>query len=94
MKLIDLGGVRRVDDPHAAIPPPPRRPCLAGVLPSPLLPNHLRLANRVAGVAEGDPEAVASMISEGEEMCVVTSFADLPLEPLGDHYGFDRGTPL
>lgn len=71
---------------------PRSRPRLDGlawrVLPSPLLPNHLRLANRVAGVAEGDPEAVASMISEGEEMCVVTSFADLPLEPLRDHYGF------
>ena len=22
------------------------------------------------------------------------AFADLPLEPLSDHYGFDRGTPL
>ena len=28
-------------------------------LPGPLLPNHPRLANRVAGVADGDPEAVA-----------------------------------
>jgi hypothetical protein len=25
---------------------------------------------------------------------VVDAFADLPLEPLSDHYGFDRGTPL
>jgi serine/threonine-protein kinase PknG len=55
----------------------PPRPRLDGlgwqVLPSPLLPNHPRIANRVAGVAEGDPEAVASMIAEGEEL----SWADI-----------------
>jgi serine/threonine-protein kinase PknG len=55
----------------------PPRPRLDGlgwqVLPSPLLPNHPRLANRVAGVAEGDPEAVASMVTEDEEL----SWADI-----------------
>lgn len=55
-------------------PPRPRLEGLAWqVLPSPLLPNHPRLANRVAGVAEGDPEAVASMIAEDEEL----SWADI-----------------
>ena len=55
-------------------PPRPRLDGLAWhVLPSPLLPNHPRLANRVAGVAEGDPEAVASMIAEDEEL----SWADI-----------------
>ena len=33
------------------------------VLPSPLLPNHPRIANRVAGVADSDPEAVARMVA-------------------------------
>jgi serine/threonine-protein kinase PknG len=55
----------------------PPRPRLDGLswqaLPSPLLPNHPRLANRVAGVAEGDPEAVASMVTEGEDL----SWADI-----------------
>ena len=55
----------------------PPRPRLDGLgweaLPSPLLPNHPRLANRVAGVAEGDPEAVASMVAQGEEL----SWADI-----------------
>ncbi len=55
----------------------PPRPRLDGLgwqaLPSPLLPNHPRIANRVAGVAEGDPEAVASMVGEGEEL----SWADI-----------------
>jgi serine/threonine-protein kinase PknG len=55
----------------------PPRPRLDGLgwqaLPSPLLPNHPRIANRVAGVAEGDPEAVASMVAEGEEL----SWADI-----------------
>ena len=27
-------------------------------------------------------------------MGIVSSFADLPVEPLSDHYGLDRGTPL
>ena len=55
----------------------PPRPRLDGlgwqVLPSPLLPNHPRLANRVAGVAEGDPEAVASMVGQDDEL----SWADI-----------------
>lgn len=55
-------------------PPRPRLDGLAWqVLPSPLLPNHPRIANRVAGVAEGDPEAVATMVAEGEEL----SWADI-----------------
>ncbi|HEX6420506.1 MAG TPA: serine/threonine protein kinase [Acidimicrobiales bacterium] len=55
-------------------PPRPRLDGLAWeALPSPLLPNHPRLANRVAGVAEGDPEAVASMIGADEEL----SWADI-----------------
>ena len=55
-------------------PPRPRLDGLAwSALPSPLLPNHPRLANRVAGVAEGDPEAVASMVAQGEEL----SWADI-----------------
>jgi serine/threonine-protein kinase PknG len=48
----------------------PPRPRLDGyawqALPSPLLPNHPRLANRVAGVADGDPQAVVSMVGEDE----------------------------
>jgi serine/threonine-protein kinase PknG len=55
----------------------PPRPRLEGMdwrmLPSPLMPNHPRIANRVAGVAEGDPEAVASMVAAGEEL----SWADI-----------------
>jgi serine/threonine-protein kinase PknG len=55
----------------------PPRPRLDGVgwqaLPSPLMPNHPRIANRVAGVAEGDPEAVAAMVGSDEEL----SWADI-----------------
>lgn len=47
----------------------PPRPRLEGlgwqVLPSPLLPNHPRIANRVAGVADSDPEAVAALADDG-----------------------------
>ncbi len=55
----------------------PPRPRLDGLswqaLPSPLLPNHPRLANQVAGVAEGDPEAVATLVAAAQEL----SWADL-----------------
>jgi serine/threonine-protein kinase PknG len=55
----------------------PPRPRLDGVgwqaLPSPLMPNHPRIANRVAGVAEGDPEAVAAMVGSDDEL----SWADV-----------------
>ena len=30
----------------------------------------------------------------GRKTCVVSPFTDLPVEPLSDHYGLDRGTPL
>ena len=47
----------------------PPRPRLDGLgwqaLPSPLLPNHPRIANRVAGVADSDPEAVAALAEDG-----------------------------
>jgi serine/threonine-protein kinase PknG len=49
----------------------PPRPRLEGlgwqVLPSPLLPNHPRIANRVAGVADSDPEAVAALVNNGSD---------------------------
>src|SRR5690606_14180946 len=55
----------------------PPRPRLDGLswqaLPSPLLPNHPRLANQVAGGAEGDPEAVATLVAAAQEL----SWADL-----------------
>ncbi|HET6949121.1 MAG TPA: serine/threonine protein kinase [Acidimicrobiales bacterium] len=48
----------------------PPRPRLDGIgwqaLPSPLLPNHPRLANRVAGVADGDPAAAVHIAGEGD----------------------------
>jgi serine/threonine-protein kinase PknG len=48
----------------------PPRPRLDGTgwqaLPSPLLPNHPRLANRVAGVADGDPSAALELAADGE----------------------------
>jgi tetratricopeptide (TPR) repeat protein len=43
------------------------------VLPSPLLPNHPSIANRVAGVADGDPHVVVSMVTEDEAL----SWADI-----------------
>jgi serine/threonine-protein kinase PknG len=55
----------------------PPRPRLDGLswqaLPSPLLPNHPRIANRVAGVADGDPHVVVSMVAEDEAL----SWADI-----------------
>jgi serine/threonine-protein kinase PknG len=55
----------------------PPRPRLDGhgweALPSPLMPNHPRIANRVAGVAEGDPAAVARMVEVDETL----SWADV-----------------
>ncbi|HKY65244.1 MAG TPA: serine/threonine protein kinase, partial [Acidimicrobiales bacterium] len=55
----------------------PPRPRLDGrgwqALPSPLMPNHPRIANRVAGVAEGDPAAVARMVAADEQL----SWADV-----------------
>ena len=55
-------------------PPRPRLDPLGWqALPSPLMPNHPRIANRVAGVAEGDPEAVARMVQVDEEL----SWADI-----------------
>jgi serine/threonine-protein kinase PknG len=72
----------------------PPRPRLDGdawqVLPGPLLPNHPRLANRVAGVADGDPHAVVSMVGEDEEL----SWADIAAVArarceLGDFAGAD-----
>jgi serine/threonine-protein kinase PknG len=63
--------------PRTSIRYSPPRPRLDGVgwqaLPSPLMPNHPRLANRVAGVAEGDPEAVAAMVGTDDEL----SWADV-----------------
>ncbi|MFS8481270.1 MAG: serine/threonine protein kinase, partial [Acidimicrobiia bacterium] len=68
----------------------PPRPRLDGLswqaLPSPLLPVHPRLANQVAGVAEGDPEAVATLVAADQEL----SWADLATVAraqceLGDH---------
>jgi serine/threonine-protein kinase PknG len=48
----------------------PPRPRLDGAgwqaLPSPLLPNHPRLANRVAGVADGDPTAALELAADGD----------------------------
>jgi serine/threonine-protein kinase PknG len=55
----------------------PPRPRLDGLswqaLPSPLLPNHPTIANRVAGVADGDPHVVVSMVTEDEAL----SWADI-----------------
>ena len=55
----------------------PPRPRLDGrgwqALPSPLMPNHPTIANRVAGVAEGDPAAVARMVTVDEQL----SWADV-----------------
>jgi serine/threonine-protein kinase PknG len=55
----------------------PPRPRLDGLswqaLPSPLLPNHPRIANRVAGVADGDPHVVVSMVTPEEAL----SWADI-----------------
>jgi serine/threonine-protein kinase PknG len=48
----------------------PPRPRLDGLnwqfLPTPLLPNHPRIANRVAGVAD-DPEAVVALLENNKE---------------------------
>jgi serine/threonine-protein kinase PknG len=50
----------------------PPRPRLDGrgwqALPAPLLPNHPRLANRVAGVADGDPDAALAIVGDDEEL--------------------------
>ena len=55
----------------------PPRPRLDGLswqaLPSPLLPNHPRIANRVAGVADSDLHVVVSMVAADE----VLSRADI-----------------
>jgi serine/threonine-protein kinase PknG len=55
----------------------PPRPRLDGLgweaLPSPLLPNHPSIPNRVAGVADGDPEAMVGLVVEGDEL----SWADI-----------------
>ena len=55
----------------------PPRPQLDGTawraLPAPLLPNHPRLPNRVAGVADSDPEAAVRLVAEDDEL----SWADL-----------------
>jgi serine/threonine-protein kinase PknG len=55
----------------------PPRPQLDGTgwraLPVPLLPNHPRLPNRVAGVADSDPEAAVRLVAEDDEL----SWADL-----------------
>ena len=63
--------------PRTSIRYSPPRPRLDPIgwqaLPSPLMPNHPRIANRVAGVAEGDPEAVARMVQVDEEL----SWADI-----------------
>jgi serine/threonine-protein kinase PknG len=37
-------------------------------LPNPMLPNHPRLANRVAGLADGDPVAAIGLASSGGEL--------------------------
>ncbi|HEY2997041.1 MAG TPA: serine/threonine protein kinase [Acidimicrobiales bacterium] len=42
-------------------------------LPVPLLPNHPRLANRVAGVADGDPDATLRLAKADDEL----SWADI-----------------
>jgi serine/threonine-protein kinase PknG len=54
-------------------PPRPRLELAWQALPSPLLPNHPRVANRVAGVADGDAAAAAGMVGEDEEL----SWADI-----------------
>jgi len=55
----------------------PPRPQLDGrgwrAMPAPLLPNHPRLPNRVAGVADSDHEAAVRLVGEDEEV----SWADL-----------------
>jgi hypothetical protein len=59
-----------VPRPRTSIRFSPPRPRLDGTgwqaLPSPLLPNHPRLANRVAGVADGDPTAALELAADGE----------------------------
>jgi serine/threonine-protein kinase PknG len=49
----------------------PPRPRLDGLswqaLPIPLLPNHPRIANRVAGVADGDAEAVVALLANSKD---------------------------
>ncbi len=83
----------------------PPRPRLDGrgwqALPSPLLPNHPRLANRVAGVADGDPHAVVSMVGEDEELswadiaAVTRALCELGDFPAADSVvgRLDSGTP-
>jgi serine/threonine-protein kinase PknG len=69
-----VDGVPRPRTSARYSPPRPRLDPLAWqALPSPLMPNHPRIANRVAGVAEGDPEAVARMVQADEEL----SWADI-----------------
>jgi serine/threonine-protein kinase PknG len=59
-------GVPRPRTSNRFSPPRPRLEGLGWqVLPSPLLPNHPRIANRVAGVADSDPEAVAALADDG-----------------------------
>jgi len=50
----------------------PPRPRIDGLdwqaLPTPMLPNHPRLANRVAGLADDDPQAAADLAASGGEL--------------------------
>jgi serine/threonine-protein kinase PknG len=69
-----VDGIPRPRTSSRYSPPRPRLDPLGWqALPSPLMPNHPRIANRVAGVAEGDPEAVARMVQADEEL----SWADI-----------------
>ncbi|MGH9211558.1 MAG: protein kinase domain-containing protein [Acidimicrobiales bacterium] len=50
----------------------PPRPKLDGLdwraLPNPMLPNHPQLPNRVAGIADGDPQAAIQLAASGGEL--------------------------
>jgi serine/threonine-protein kinase PknG len=69
-----VDGMPRPRTSNRYSPPRPRLDALGWqALPSPLLPNHPRIANRVAGVADGDAEAAAALVSSGEQL----SWADI-----------------